>query len=90
MPFLGSGVVYPHLTPPQSLQTDRPWDRTCRGPLGGDLESERSVDRLRLGLFDPQLCGCNPSWLQARDCLAARGKSLPWGQSALFRNRMPV
>ena len=22
--------------------------------------------------------------------LAARGKSLPWGQSALFRNRMPV
>ena len=23
-------------------------------------------------------------------CLAACGKSLPWGQSALFRNRMPV
>ena len=27
---------------------------------------------------------------QGRSHLAARGKSLPWGQSALFRNRMPV
>ena len=55
------------------------------------LRTDLVLDALEQALYDRPLDSAPAlDWFNHPRLLPARGKSLPWGQSALFRARMPV